>query len=81
MDIHNQIDLITFIRKLKIRSDAIAEIHNETNVHEQQLKISILKGHNFQYLYNGVKPNVQVRLPQLGFETAVISRSSDPNFN
>jgi hypothetical protein len=47
----------------------------------KELTISIIRGYNFHLLYNGIKPNAVIRLPDLGLETQVADRTAEPIFN
>lgn len=41
----------------------------------------MLEGSDFNLLYNGIKPNAIVRIPELGIQTQVSHRNSNPYFN
>ena len=45
------------------------------------IEIAVLEGSNFQQLYNGIKPNSIVRIPDIGLQTQVSHRNSSPYFN
>ncbi len=48
---------------------------------DSNLTLTLIKGHNFHLLYNGIKPNPFIKLPQLSIETESLERNSDPIFN
>lgn len=45
------------------------------------MRITIDRGGNFHYLYNGIKPNVLIKIPELSYESKIKGRSSEPVFN
>lgn len=48
---------------------------------EKVAELTILEGTNFQQLYNGIKPNSIIRIPEIGLQTQISHRNSSPYFN
>lgn len=69
--LHEEIDLLLFLKKIKIEPDnedsqiQTEELHQK----ERELKITLIRGFDFHLLYNGIKPNPLLKLPQLSFTT------------
>ena len=40
------------------------------------VRVSIIRGYNFNLLYNGIMPNARVVMPEIGLETEIVERSS-----
>ncbi len=59
-----------------------SSVQNQTSILDDKLiELTVLEGSNFQQLYNGIKPNSTVRIPDIGLETQVSHRNSNPYFN
>lgn len=82
LGIEDQVDLIAFLRKLKITDepDQGNSLHDASAL-AGDLEFIILEGAEFQNLYNGIKPNAIVRIPDLGLQTQISHRTSNPAFN
>ena len=70
------------MRKLKI-TDEPEQGNNlqDASALAGDLELIILEGAEFQNLYNGIKPNAIVRIPDLGIQTQISHRTSNPAFN
>lgn len=81
LGIEDQVDLICFLRKLKMVEGPEGNSINEASVLEGDLEVIILEGVDFVNLYNGIKPNALVRIPDIGLQTQISHRTSNPAFN
>lgn len=54
---------------------------NQSNVQETMVEICILEGSDFNQLYNGIKPNSIVRIPDFGIQSQLSHRNANPYFN
>ena len=48
---------------------------------DKVLDFTILEGMKFYKLYNGIKPNSIVRVADIGLQTSISHRNSNPYFN
>lgn len=48
---------------------------------EKMIELTILEGTAFNQLYNGIKPNSLIRIPDIGMQTQVSHRNLNPYFN
>lgn len=71
-----EIDVLVLARKIKVIDQDGNDNHDEEERKYKELRITLEKGINFHYLYNGIKPNVLIKLPQLGYESKLKPRSS-----
>lgn len=68
LGLHEEIDLILFMKKLKFNEDqSMRETQFNTSKMDRGLEIVNIKGNDLHLLYNGIKPNVVVKFPQLSF--------------
>lgn len=66
LGLHDEIDLPVLLRKIKIEESAPeAEEQESILPTKRDLTITLLRGYDFHMLYNGIKPNPLIRLPQL----------------
>jgi hypothetical protein len=77
--------LAVLLRKVRVSEEQegnYASNHGKSeHSNYREIVITIEKGINFHYLYNGIKPNVFIKFPQLSYESKVKTRTSDPVFN
>jgi hypothetical protein len=84
LGIEDRIDLISFVRMISFvveKEETEADGREEDGRQQKVIEITILEGCGFSQLYNGIKPNAMVRVPELGIQTQVSHRNCNPSFN
>lgn len=67
LGLHEELDVLVLLRKIRVvEKSGLTKIPTQNEPKYKHLRLSIIKGASFHLLYNGIKPNCLVKIPEFG---------------